>query len=67
VTVDSIYFHIFEARLRLQKGTNDFSIWMADSLGEKELAEKIANIDPYIYTIENLRSKIIEYIEPYIH
>lgn len=35
VTIDSIYFHIYEARLRLQKGTNDFSIWVSDSLGRK--------------------------------
>jgi small-conductance mechanosensitive channel len=66
VTIDSIYFHIYEARLRLQKGTNDFSIWISDSLGEKELADKIAGIDPYVYTLENLRSRIIEQIESYI-
>ena len=66
VTIDSIYFHIFEARLRLQKGTNDFSIWIADSLGEKELGDRIAGIDPYVYTLENLRSRIIEQVESYI-
>lgn len=66
VTIDSIYFHIFEARLRLQKGTNDFSIWITDSLGEKELGDRIAGIDPYVYTLENLRSRIIEQVESYI-
>ncbi len=66
VTIDSIYFHIYEARLRLQKGTNDFSIWMEDSLGEKELADRIASIDPYVYTLENLRSRIIEQVDNYI-
>jgi hypothetical protein len=66
VTIDSIYFHIYEARLRLQRGTNDFSIWIADSLGEKDLAEKISGIDPYVYTLESLRSKIIEQTEAYI-
>jgi small-conductance mechanosensitive channel len=63
VTIDSIYFHIYEARLRLQKGTNDFSIWISDALGEKDLADRIANIDPYIYTLENLRQCIIEQVE----
>lgn len=66
VTIDSIYFHIFESRLRLQKGTNDFSIWISDSLGEKELADKIASIDPYAYTLENLRNRIIEQVDNYI-
>jgi small-conductance mechanosensitive channel len=67
VTIDSIYFHIYEARMRLQKGTNDFSIWIAESLGEKELAEKIASLDPYIFTLENLRSRIIGLVENNIH
>ncbi len=66
VTIDSVYFHVFESRLRLQKGTNDFSIWISDSLGEKELADKIASIDPYVYTLENLRNRIIEQVENYI-
>ncbi len=66
VTIDSIYFHIFESRLRLQKGTNDFSIWISDSLGEKELADRIASIDPYVYTLDNLRNRIIEETENYI-
>jgi len=66
VTIDSIYFHIFEARLRLQRGSNDFSIWITDSLGEKELADKIAEIDPYVYTLENLRNRIIELAEAYV-
>lgn len=58
VTTDSIYFHIFEARLRLEKGTNDFSNWFESSLGEKGLAEQIAKLDPYTYTMEDLRQAI---------
>jgi hypothetical protein len=66
VTIDSIYFHVFESRLRLQKGTNDFSIWISESLGEKELADRIAKIDPYVYTLENLRNRIISQVENFI-
>jgi small-conductance mechanosensitive channel len=63
ITVDSIYFHVFEARLRLQKGTNDFSIWLDGCLGEDELAEKISCLDPYCYSLDSLRSMIIQLIE----
>lgn len=62
VTTDSIYFHIFEARLRLGKGTNDFSYWLESSLGETALAERIANMDPYTYTMEELRKAIIRLV-----
>jgi small-conductance mechanosensitive channel len=59
----SIYFHIFEAKLRLGKGLNDFSIWLEASAGEAELAKMVASIDPYNYTLEGLRSKLIQVIE----
>lgn len=63
ITVDSIYFHVFEARLRLEKGNNDFSNWIETSLGDGRLAEKIANLDPYTHTLEGLRKTIIGIIE----
>ena len=63
VSINSLYFHIFESRLRLHRGVNDFSIWLQDSLDERELADKIAALDPYNYTIEDLRSMIIQFIE----
>ena len=58
VTIHSFYHHIFEARLRLSKGTNDFSRWLEESLGETELAQQIARLDPYTHTMEGLRSKL---------
>jgi len=63
ITIDSIYFHIFEARLRLEKSTNDFSFWIENSLGDKELADKISGFDPYTRTLEDLRNKIIQIVE----
>lgn len=63
ITMDSIYFHIFEARLRLEKPTNDFSCWIENSLCDKELADKISGFDPYTRTLEDLRNKIIQVVE----
>ncbi len=62
VTVDSIYFHIFEARLRLEKGVNDFSYWLETSVGENDLAKQISQLDPYTYTMNDLRTKILKLI-----
>ena len=63
VTIDSIYFHIFEARLRLEKSTNDFAFWIENSLGDKKLANNISSFDPYTSTLEDLRNKIIQMVE----
>jgi hypothetical protein len=59
----SLYFHVFESRLRLGRGLNDFSAWLADSLGEEELAQKVARLDPYTHSLEGLRVSLIQLIE----
>jgi hypothetical protein len=59
VDASAIYNHIFEARMRIRKGRSDFSIWLSDSLGLRELAEKIENIDSYMYSLEGLRHKLV--------
>ncbi len=63
ITIDSIYFHIFESRLRLEKKTNDFSNWIETSIGDKKLSDKISKLDPYTHTLEDLRKTIIKIIE----
>jgi len=63
VTKASIYFHVFEARLRLGRKTNDFSNWIESSFADIELAQEISSLNPYAYTLEELRSKIINLIE----
>ncbi len=62
ITIDSVYFHIFESRLRLERQTNDFSNWIETSIGDKKLADKISSLDPYTHTLEDLRKKIIQII-----
>jgi len=60
ISIDAIYFHIFEARLRIGKKINDFSYWIETSLDNKRLADSIARLDPYTYTLEGLRKAIIQ-------
>jgi len=62
VSIHSLCFHIFEARMRLEKKDNDFSRWLRD-LGERSLASKISKLDPYSYTLEALRKEIISIID----
>jgi hypothetical protein len=63
VGLGSLYFHIFESRIRSEKGLNDFSLWLMEALGEEELGRLFARLDPYTYTLEGLRSSLIRLIE----
>jgi hypothetical protein len=60
VGIYSLYYHFFIARLRLGKHTNDFSNWIRNSLGLSGLAERIEKLNPYMYTLEKLKEKIVE-------
>lgn len=60
VSLDSIYFHMFEAKLRLEKEGNDFSNWIQHSLHDDDLAREIAKMDPYTFALEDLRKTIIK-------
>lgn len=59
VTAESLYFHIFEARIRLERGRNDFSRWFEEELGEAALAKSVERLDPYTHTMEDLRQTIL--------
>ena len=64
VSISSLYYHVFDAKLRLGHGENDFSRWFRDR-GKLELADAVARLDPYTYTLEGLRTKIIALAEKY--
>ena len=54
----SLYFHFFEARLRLGRRTSDFSRWLKDRWRD-DLASAIDELNPYIRTLDELKQDII--------
>lgn len=65
ISINSIYFHVFESRLRLGKDTNDFSEWL-EGIGETHLAREITRLDPYTITLEGLRKELIQRISRHV-
>ena len=58
ITDRSIYFHFYEARLRLGRPTNDFSYWLLGR-GEEDLAIAIDSLNSYGMSIDELRAAIL--------
>ena len=54
----SLYFHFFEARLRLGRRTSDFSRWLTDR-GRPDLGAAIDALNPYVRTLDELRRDIV--------
>lgn len=65
VSIRALYFHIFEARMRLGSPENDFSQWLR-GIGEEQLAAEISKLDPYNMTLESLRRKLIRMVRDHV-
>jgi hypothetical protein len=63
IDTGSIYYHFYEARVRLGGGVDDFSAWIDTVAGKRGLAEKISSIDPFMHTIDGIREHIVEAVE----
>ena len=59
----SFYFHFISSRLRLHLRTNDFSVWLENSLGLETLANKVNRIDVYTNTLDSARASLVRLIE----
>ena len=64
ISINSLYFHMFEARMRLKRDENDFANWFRN-MGEKKLAKDLLRLDPYNVTLEGLREDIINLVREY--
>jgi hypothetical protein len=56
----SIWYHLVEARLRLGRDDNDFSVWLESALGEKALADAIRAINVHRHPLGVTRAKAVE-------
>jgi hypothetical protein len=65
ISVNSLYYHVFESRLRLERGENDFAVWF-EARGDHELAGALARLDPYTITLEGLRQEIIGLVRRHV-
>jgi hypothetical protein len=59
----SLYYHFYEARMRLGRGVDDFSAWIDDVFEKQGLADRLRAIDPLMHSIEDVRQHIIEEVE----
>jgi hypothetical protein len=62
ISIQSLYYHIFDAHLRHEEGENDFSAFCRQ-LGGEALADDIPRLDPYSQTLEGLRQTILALLE----
>ncbi len=63
IDLPSIYYHFYEARVRLGGGVDDFSKWIEDALGKNGLAAKMRTIDLLMHTLEGVRGHLVDLVD----
>ena len=66
VSIHTVHYHFVAARLREPLTVNDFSFWFEESLGLKDLGDRIDLIDIYTNTLEGVRQHILEEATPWL-
>lgn len=66
VPSSSIYYHLFETRFTAGGNDNDFSEWIATSVGDAALAARIAELDPYMVSIEEARRRLVGLVNDHL-
>lgn len=60
---NSLHFHFISSRLRLHLRTNDFSYWISNGLGIRDLAAKMNRIDVYTNTLDDIQHELIRLVD----
>jgi hypothetical protein len=60
VDASVIYYHNFEAMLRLGRRKGDFALWIEEQLDLSDLAKRISSIDFYMISLEFIRQRIVK-------
>jgi hypothetical protein len=60
VDASAVYYHNFEAMLRLGRRMGDFALWIEEQLDLPDLAQKISRLDFYMGSLESVRHQIIK-------
>ncbi len=60
VRPDVIFHHFIEARLRLARDENDFSLWIDEALHRPDLAARLRQLSPYRHDLRSLRKTIAD-------
>jgi hypothetical protein len=66
VGLDSMYYHFFEARWRLERPIDDFSYWIETNFGLPKLVAAIRDIDIYFYNLKEIRNTVLGLIHQYL-
>ncbi len=67
VDASALYFHFYAARIRHDRRDSDFTIWAEEGLRMPTLAQQLRTINPYIFSLEELRGRLVAVCETFLN
>jgi len=66
MSTHSIFYHFIDARRRSNEEWDDFSLWLQSYGNEfQELISQIRSVDPYFFTLPQLKKELIKVVQKY--
>jgi hypothetical protein len=66
VDASALYFHFYAARIRQDQRQGDFTLWVEGELRMPALAQQLRRIDPYMFSLEQVRSRLVEICDTFL-
>jgi hypothetical protein len=66
VDASAIYYHFYAARIRGNGREGDFVGWVERGLQIPEVAQQLRTIDPYNFSLEQLRDRLVEICDSFL-
>ncbi len=66
VDASAIYYHFYASRIRRKRRGGDFAVWVEEGLQVPELAQRLRNIHPYNFSLEQLRDRLVEICDTFL-
>ena len=61
--LSAIYYHLIETRRSLRAPGGEMALWIRDQIGREDLAKRVASIDTFMYSLEDLRRRLLDVLE----
>ena len=63
LSISGLFYHLIDSRIRTDRHTNDFSVWLSTELGEFSKAEAIEHLNLFSLNLWDIRNEIIDILE----
>lgn len=63
LSISGMFYHLIDSRIRVNRHTNDFSLWLSKELSENSKAQAIEQLNLFSLNLWDIKNEIIDILE----